>query len=211
MATCAGGHESQRSDYCDVCGKPLTSSSPRQRHSNRAPDSSESCPRCHTPRRGRFCERCGYEFESRGSRAGSDAPAPPEGPPRWFAVVTADRSQYELARKRSQRIVFPTCCPERRIALSAPRTRIGRRCAADAAPPEIDLSAAPEDPAVSHRHAELIARDDGMWDLVDLGSKNGTYLDGRADRIPRNTPSHVGNGIQIRIGAWTVITLELDY
>ncbi|WP_030272314.1 FHA domain-containing protein [Streptomyces sp. NRRL B-24484] len=35
------------------------------------------------------------------------------------------------------------------------------------------------DLSVSRRHAELRARSDGRWEIVDLGSHNGTYLNGQ--------------------------------
>jgi hypothetical protein len=210
MPTCPGGHESRRADYCDICGKPLPAMTTPQRQAGRASASEELCPRCARKRSGQFCERCGFEYLSgtSASRSGVRMPAHPPTS-RWFAVIKGDHSQYELIKSRSDRIVFPSCCPERHAPLSTPRTRIGRRRAADADPPEIDLSEPPEDPAVSHRHAELLARDDTTWDLVDCGSKNGTYVNGGADPIPPNTPVTVGHGTEIRLGAWTTIRLQI--
>ena len=51
------------------------------------------------------------------------------------------------------------------------RTRIGRD-------PYNDIVI--DDPLVSRFHAELRARPDGRHELVDLGSRNGTFVNGRA-------------------------------
>jgi DNA-binding NtrC family response regulator len=50
------------------------------------------------------------------------------------------------------------------------------------------------DPSVSRRHAELIAADDSV-EIVDLGSRNGTFVDGRAI-----TREHVRAGCQLGFG-----------
>jgi pSer/pThr/pTyr-binding forkhead associated (FHA) protein len=61
---------------------------------------------------------------------------------------------------------------------------------------------------VSAQHAVLVARPDGGWDVVDLGSTNGTSVGDTTDVITPNTPVAVAAGVPIRLGAWTVITLE---
>ncbi len=50
------------------------------------------------------------------------------------------------------------------------RTRIGRG---------IENDIVIDDPLVSRFHAELRARSDGRHELVDLGSRNGTFVNGR--------------------------------
>jgi predicted component of type VI protein secretion system len=52
------------------------------------------------------------------------------------------------------------------------------------------------DNTVSRRHAELIPTEDGNWILKDLGSANGTYINGA--RVTRNMPLKAGD--QIRVG-----------
>lgn len=59
------------------------------------------------------------------------------------------------------------------------------------------------DPAVSRIHAELDPRDDGIW-VRDLGSKNGSYIDGveiGLARLPEGGRLHVGD---------TLIRVEVD-
>jgi pSer/pThr/pTyr-binding forkhead associated (FHA) protein len=76
--------------------------------------------------------------------------------------------------------------------------------------PEIDLSAPPEDPGVSHLHAVLLAQPDGTWNLVDPGSTNGTTVNGGTEPIPVNAPLPMADGDRIHVGAWTTITLSLQ-
>ena len=52
-----------------------------------------------------------------------------------------------------------------------------------------------DDPEVSRRHAQLVATGPGGWVVSDLGSVNGTYVDGR-----RVTSADVGDGSVIALG-----------
>jgi len=82
----------------------------------------------------------------------------------------------------------------RRNVLSGNRVVIGRSREAD-----IVL----QDPNVSRRHAEL-RREDGAWQVVDLGSTNGIKVNGRrVDHQPLRP------GDQVTIGV-TDLTFELD-
>ena len=129
----------------------------------------------------------------------------------WTAVVTADRDYFDTVIAEegpdSASLVFPPYAPERRIPLTAPQVRIGRRGSAQPSPPEIDLREPPEDPGVSHVHAVLLAKPDGSWTLVDPGSTNRTCLNGSTEPIPYNVEVPVGDGDRIHVGAWTTITL----
>jgi hypothetical protein len=82
----------------------------------------------------------------------------------------------------------------RRNVLSGNRVVIGRSREAD-----IVL----QDPNVSRRHAE-VRREDGAWQIVDLGSTNGIKVNGRrVDHQPLRP------GDQVTIGV-TDLTFELD-
>ena len=52
------------------------------------------------------------------------------------------------------------------------------------------------DQTISRRHAELQPQDSGDWVLRDLGSANGTYINGQ--RVERPTPLKMGD--QVRVG-----------
>jgi pSer/pThr/pTyr-binding forkhead associated (FHA) protein len=51
-----------------------------------------------------------------------------------------------------------------------------------------------DDPYASEFHMRLVARDSGLI-LHDLGSTNGTYVNGR--RVTAPTPLHRGDTIQV--------------
>jgi len=73
------------------------------------------------------------------------------------------------------------------IALYAPRVTVGRAGESD-----IALQG---DWLVSRRHCEIVRRG-SIWSLVDVGSKNGTLLNGRTI----NGPSVLRSGDSIRLG-----------
>jgi len=58
---------------------------------------------------------------------------------------------------------------------------------------------------LSRLHAKLIAGPDGSWSVVDLGSPNGTLVNGR--EIPQGEAVPLRNGDHINLGAWTMITI----
>jgi pSer/pThr/pTyr-binding forkhead associated (FHA) protein len=51
---------------------------------------------------------------------------------------------------------------------------------------------------VSRHHAEIHVGDDGSWTLVDLGSHNGTFVNGQ--RI--NQPTKINPAWEIRLGSF---------
>ena len=79
MALCPAGHESQTTDYCDICGavmggaaikptsaaaSPVSASAPSgAAGSSSGAAAGGSCPQCGAARGGRFCEECGFDFE----------------------------------------------------------------------------------------------------------------------------------------------------
>jgi len=102
-----------------------------------------------------------------------------------------DARRVEPAQDRRQALLVGG---GRRNVLSGSRVVLGRSREAD-----IVL----QDPNVSRRHAEL-RREDGGWQIVDLGSTNGIKVNGR--RVG-NQPLSAGD--QITIGV-TDLTFELD-
>ncbi|WP_245966866.1 FHA domain-containing protein [Sphaerisporangium album] len=135
------------------------------------------------------------------------APAPAGG---WVAVINADRAHYESMIAQggpdAARVAFPPYCPERRVPLRGPETRIGRRRQSRPMVPEIDLSEPPEDPGVSHLHAVLLAQPDGSWQIVDPGSANGTLVNGKIIEV--NVPVPLEDGDRVHVGAWTLLTVR---
>jgi FHA domain len=231
--TCPNGHLSTTTDYCDECGARLTDIPPPAAASPEPPSDnasdaphptapsplSEPCPDCRAPRVGsdKFCEGCGYDFTTSKSSKHpapspepAEAPDPSQSPPPtaapWEAVVSADREYFE--RVAVEEIDFPSHCPSRKFMLDQPEINIGRRSPSRGIAPEIDLSGAPQDPAISHLHAILVRQDDGSYSLVDPGSINGTTLNDNPAPIAPNTPMPLTDGDRIHLGAWTTITLR---
>ena len=125
---------------------------------------------------------------------GADAPAPSAGDFGHTMVYSPSRDarRLEPAQDRGQALLVGD---GRRNVLSGSRVVIGRSREAD-----IVL----QDPNVSRRHAEL-RRDEGGWQIVDLGSTNGIKVNGRrADHQP------LSPGDQITIGV-TDLTFEFDH
>jgi hypothetical protein len=233
---CPAGHPSTTTDYCDVCGAPMTGSTQAAPEpevlpsevppSEVRPPEIQRCANCGEVREGRFCEMCGFDSELPGPAAGPATlqlgvvtpSEPPEATPEpapveaWTAVVRADREWFDEVRARggpdADTLEFPRYCPDRRFTLAGSQMAIGRGSRSRGIQPEIDLSGPPLDPGVSALHALLVARRDGGWEVVDLDSTNGTVVDGDPRPIPPNTPVPLADGARIKLGAWTTITLH---
>ena len=216
MATCSADHASSTDGYCGLCGASVgtPSSAPRRRDDSESSSRTElvvyspagphrdPCPACATPRTtdDRFCERCGHEFDIASAPAG-----------RWTAEVSADRAYYE--RIASRRIVpdggaFPDGRRPSAIALGPGEVTIGRREDAPCTVPDIDLTGPLDDPWVSRRHARLVRREEGGYQVVDTGSKNGTRVNDEMTPLDARIPFVLSDGDRIHIGAWTTITLR---
>jgi hypothetical protein len=195
----------------------------------------ERCPDCGTPRASEgatFCEVCRYNFVT---KTPWSAGAPPAGPPpspvpaaaatadvaavaptpaptpdgqrptpdpakRWEVVVAVDPSLYA---EPNPAMPCPAGEPERTFPLDFAENLIGRRSERRAIFPEIDLS---NDPGVSSRHAILYREADGSVSLLDVGSTNGTQLNGRDVAAGVRTPLKEGD--QVTLGGWTRITVR---
>jgi hypothetical protein len=199
MPICAEGHTSTADDYCDVCGAPITTAAA-------APPAAAPCPACGAAVNGRFCETCGHD---------SALPAPSTPEPGaaavWTAVVTADRAFYErvIARGGPDTVDFPQFFPERRITLQHDTALIGRHNRDHGVTPEVDLGLQPADRGVSTQHAVLRVRDTGLT-ITDLGSTNGTSLNGSEDLLANGEETPLADGDRVHVGAWTTIKIEKE-
>jgi hypothetical protein len=156
----------------------------------KAGEAAIACPACATPRTAgdRFCETCGHDFES------AQAPA-------WELVIEADREYH--VRFAAAGVAFPEGLDAHCMALDAPELRIGRNDGGADAP---QITGAGDDPALSRRHAVLRRQDDGSYAIEDLGSTNGTEVNGR--RIAAREVTALADGDRLHVGAWTGMTIR---
>jgi hypothetical protein len=205
MPTCVEGHTSKAADYCDVCGAPIESAAAQP--VSPPPPEAKACPACGMPVSGRFCEACGHDSALPEPPAATE-PAAGAKSVGWTAVVTADREFYEriLAQQGPDTVEFPQFFRERRIALQGNTALIGRGNPKQGVEPEIDLGIHPADRGVSSQHAVLRLRDSGLT-VTDLGSTNGTCLNGGEDRLAEGVETPLADGDRIHVGAWTTITV----
>jgi hypothetical protein len=168
----------------------------------------EICPNCGTPRTGvsRFCEDCGYDHTTGKMPTLDPTPGPAQPTGQWTATVASDRAYFEA--NAIEGVEFPADAPTRTVDLPPPQVRIGRKSRSQGTNPELDLSAEPADPGVSHNHALLTLGIDGGWFISDLGSTNGTYLNDEPKPLTTGQSRAVADSDRIHVGAWTTITLH---
>ncbi len=197
--SCPKGHESADADFCAVCGAKIRSSA----GNGRSPDGNGSCPDCAAPRSadsGSFCEVCGFNFLT---GAHGEIPVVNIAAPRtaistnWSVAVGIDPTPSDGDAPEPPAAMEPFT-----ISLRKPLNLIGRRSESRAIFPEISLD---HDDAVSHRHAVLTVAPDGSLTLRDIGSVNGTRLNG-GDLEPMAEAS-LRDGDKIALGHWTLLTI----
>jgi two-component system cell cycle response regulator len=91
-------------------------------------------------------------------------------------------------------IVLSGGIPGAMLSLSSDGTRLGRSA---------DNTIQLPDPSVSRYHAFLGPDEEGELRLTDLGSTNGTFLNGR--RLPGNTPVRIQDGDRLQFGAGMIV------
>ena len=161
-----------------------------------------ACPRCrhHNELTARFCVRCGYALVS-------SAPAPAGQPPKACPRCRRDNAQearfcvrcgYPFAGLRPAvlRVVEPV-----RAAWEMPVAKnpllFGRASPQEGYRPDFDMSFYDPEGYVSRRHGQIIKARNGYF-LVDLGSSNGTLVNGRL--LPAQKPCLLRNGDKVTIG-----------
>ena len=218
MYSCPKGHSSSDADFCSECGAKIMGLGVAESVISTpivAQGSTTPCPDCNTPHEadsGNFCEICGYSFLT-GIGGGNPFPVEvrqsvnPSAPTRetmaprnnvceWQALISIDPS---LASPDSP--VAPTQGLIT-IVLASSTNLIGRMSQARGIHPEIPLDF---DDAVSSRHGILTKYPDGTLVLRDIGSANGTMVNGKEIAIMVDIP--IRSGDEITLGHWTRIKL----
>jgi serine/threonine protein kinase len=126
---------------------------------------------------GKVCNNCGYNNKE-AARFCANCGTPLTSVPAARLRVASPRSTWEM-----------------RVDSDIP-CRIGRRDPKQSHYPELDL--AEHDRGIASRHHATIQRSDDFYTLTDLGSTNGTYVNGT--RIASFTPQRLHPGDMIKIG-----------
>jgi hypothetical protein len=192
-----------------------------------APNQNSVCPKCQTVQldpNGQFCENCGHKLDEPVPEVSVPVAVTTTSPP--LPHSTANRSasapltSEELpsiestgAGWRIECRVFkgnskggdaaPVYESAFELVLKNPVTQIGRSSQKRNLHPEI---ACDWDDAVSHRHAMIELDPEGNAFLVDLGSTNGTSLNGKL--IAANTPAKLKDGDRISLGGKTALIVH---
>ena len=166
------------------------------------------CPNCGTPRSAdeAFCEVCGLDFASGKLPT---APPPPSTPATsagpvetgWVVVVEVD-TEFFASNENDASLAPPAGVAAKEIPLRSDEILIGRTSASSNIHPDVDLGS---DVGVSRKHATLKRREDA-WAIVDLGSTNGTAVDGKP--LPAGEERTLDEGAVVHVGAWTKLTLQ---
>jgi FHA domain len=226
MYTCPKNHNSTEADFCSECGAKITGVGIVELVSNPTHKSTpvptmavavQACPDCSTPHEidsGNFCEICGFNFltNTKGGdplsnfppaiKSPTSIPTAPTQPPNpaangtshWQVIISIDPS---LATPDSP--TAPNTAPIT-IDLNQGTNLIGRTSQARAIHPEIPLNI---DDAVSSRHAILTLYADSSLLLRDIGSANGTIINGQEIAIMADIS--IKSGDEITLGHWTRI------
>ncbi len=167
----------------------------------------------------RFCDTCRYDFVTHlpfSATPITATPAPPspqaQPSPQVLAPSPAPAAspavqRWELlaqvdASLRKPEDPEPGDRSERLFPLDLQDHLIGRRSDSADIHPEVVIP----DPGISRRHARLLRQPDGGMALVDLGSMNGTQVNGAA--VAPNVITPLAEGDQVTLGCWTRLTLH---
>ena len=234
---CPKGHESTESDYCSECGTKINGTPELALSKNpvtaTVPQTTKAvvnCPDCtapHEPDSGDFCEICGYNFvtgahgevpmlgtrdwglgageespvtKSQSPIPKSQSPIPTETAVAFEVIVTIDPSLYEEGSPQP-----PTHQAPITFRLDKESNLIGRSSEVRGIHPEVALDF---DDAVSHRHALLNRQPDGTFIVRDIGSTNGTKLQGVELAAMVDTP--IQDGDELTLGHWTRIKVKFS-
>jgi hypothetical protein len=211
--TCPQSHRSDTADFCSVCGAEIAGAPAGPA----APTSSAACPQCATVAESAgqvFCEVCGYNFRTGGSgvppapiaapavvpisapSAAPPAPAAPAEQVRWELTVAVDATLYGAPNPDA-----PVGAPVQTFTLFDNESLLGR--GGTDVRVQIPVRG---DTGISRRHVLLIRRPDGTLVVRDVGSANGTQLNGKELVAGVETP--VADGAVIAVGAWTRVTVH---
>jgi hypothetical protein len=156
----------------------------------------KTCPYCaHVNREGvLFCEECGHPFIGNASTS-TTSRLMPDDPTGLRGRVTWGTARFDRA---SSIVIHVRDHPDPITLNPKEEILLGRADAQSITPPDLDMAPfGAADQGVSRRHA-VIRRGEDTLTLVDLGSTNGTHLNGQ--RLIPNQPRVLRDGDEVRLG-----------
>ena len=153
-----------------------------------------NCPNGHLSSSDEYCSVCGVKMS-----------ADPEPGPAADPTAALWRVECRVFKETAPDETTPRAAYESstEIILTNQVTQIGRSSQKRNLHPEI---ACDWDSAVSHRHAKIELNPDGDAFLVDVGSTNGTMLNGQL--ISADTPMKLKDGDRISLGNKTALIIH---
>ncbi len=165
----------------------------------------EACPVCGEARPGpfaRYCDTCRYDFLNKQPfSAAVITPAPPPVGPPLIRLGWDIRALVDPSLRRAED-PLPADERERLFPLDLSDHLIGRRSDSEDIHPELAIN----DPGISRRHARILRAVDGALTVLDLGSMNGTRLNGTP--LEPNLPTPLAEGDQVTMGCWTRLIVK---
>jgi hypothetical protein len=195
---CTAPHEADSGDFCEICGYNFITGSHGEVPPVALSEATIAKPSAPPP----TAETNNQVTNGAGITASIPDPVTPNTSSRTaqqteevalLVVVTIDPSLYEEGSPPP-----PANQPPITFQLDKPTSLIGRRSDRRVIYPEIPLDF---DDAVSHRHALLIRQPDGTFVLRDIGSSNGTKLNGVELAAMVDAPIKAGD--EFTLGHWT--------
>jgi signal-transduction protein with cAMP-binding, CBS, and nucleotidyltransferase domain len=124
------------------------------------------------------------------ARAPAEAPsAPPPPPPPAETPVQTPSAVYSLI-DRSSGVVFNLS--------EGVETTVGRSDPVTGISPTVDLTSIDTDRSSSRRHAKILRRDGKFYVVEEIGTMNGTFVNGR--RVETGVPVQIRPGNEVRFG-----------
>jgi hypothetical protein len=208
---CPAGHASTEPDFCSECGLAIAApSAPADAQSATPPSQPsagsgrERCPKCNEERddpRAQFCGVCSYDFVNKVGGDVVEPPpvAPPIGQPATGSTpatppVTASGARLDIE-------VSVAGAAPLKFSLFDEESLVGRKSAST--PQTVGVAG---DDAISRRQFMITRQKDGSYSVRDLGSSNGTKLNGTT--LVSGQESPIKEGDVIEIGEHTRITVS---
>lgn len=125
--------------------------------------------------------------------------------------ISVDRTFFDQVVTGGE-IDFPSDpVPTQAVEVAGDEIHIGRTSESRAIHPDLDIADLTNDQAVSSRHAVVRVVGEGKFQLIDVGSTNGTFLESPASEpVEQGEPLDLSPGVPFFVGAWTRLTVVID-